>query len=132
MPFASLDRLSSLQNPRVKALARLQQKAAERRAQGLTLVEGLRELTIAVGAGVAVAALYTCPELAGAATAGALQNLFAAEAGGPSGWSSRARCSKSWPTARAPTACWPYCTRRPVPWPRCTCRPTRWCWCWKP
>jgi len=83
MPFAPLDRLSSPQNPRVKALARLQQKAAERRAQGLTLVEGLRELTIAVGAGVAVAALYTCPELAGTATVGALQILFAAEAGRP-------------------------------------------------
>ncbi|AMJ64658.1 TrmH family RNA methyltransferase [Hymenobacter sp. PAMC 26628] len=83
MPFAPLDRLSSPQNPRVKALARLQQKAAERRAQGLTLVEGLRELTIAVGAGVAVAALYTCPELAGAATAEALQTLFAAEIGRP-------------------------------------------------
>ena len=83
MPFAPLDCLSSPQNPRVKALARLQQKAAERRAQGLTLVEGLRELTIAVGAGVAVAALYTCPELAGTATARALQTLFAAEAGRP-------------------------------------------------
>ncbi len=83
MPFAPLDRLSSLQNPRVKALVRLQQKAAERRAQGLTLVEGLRELAIAVGAGVAVTALYTCPELAGAATAAALQALFPPGTGRP-------------------------------------------------
>ena len=83
MPFAPSDRLSSPQNPRVKALARLQQKAAERRAQGLTLVEGLRELAVAVGAGVAVAALYTCSELAGDTTARALQALFAAEAGRP-------------------------------------------------
>ena len=65
MPFAPADRLSSSQNPRIKQLLRLQQKSAERRALGLTLVEGLRELTIAVEAGVAVATLYTCPELAG-------------------------------------------------------------------
>lgn len=67
----------------MKALARLQQKAAERRAQGLTLVEGLRELAVAVGAGVAVAALYTCPELADETTARALQALFSAEPGRP-------------------------------------------------
>ena len=77
MSFAPSDRLSSLQNPRLKALLRLQQKPAERRAQGLTLVEGLRELTIAVGAGVTVAALYTCPELAGVATEKAVQQLLA-------------------------------------------------------
>ena len=65
MPFAPVDRLSSPQNPRIKQLLRLQQKSAERRALGLTLVEGLRELTIAVEAGVAVATLYTCPELVG-------------------------------------------------------------------
>ena len=53
--------VSSPQNPRIKQLLRLQQKAAERRAQGLTLVEGLRELTIAVEAGVAVAALLHLP-----------------------------------------------------------------------
>ena len=45
MPFAPSDRLSSPQNPRIKQLLRLQQKSAERRALGLTLVEGLRELT---------------------------------------------------------------------------------------
>ena len=57
MPFAPSDRFSSPQNPRIKKLLRLQQKAAERRALGLTLVEGLRELPIAVEAGVAVAAV---------------------------------------------------------------------------
>ena len=77
MPFlAPSERLSSPQNPRIKQLLRLQQKAAERRALGLTLVEGMRELTIAVEAGVAVAAVYTCPELAGDAGLAALNNLF--------------------------------------------------------
>ena len=76
MPFAPLDRLSSPQNPRIKQLLKLQQKSAERRALGLTLVEGLRELTIAVEAGVTVATLYTCPELAGKTGLAAVKNLF--------------------------------------------------------
>jgi TrmH family RNA methyltransferase len=61
--FAMPDPISSPQNPRIKALLRLQQKSAERRAQGLTIIEGLRELTIARAAGVAVPSVYVCPEL---------------------------------------------------------------------
>ncbi len=85
MPLAPSDRLSSPQNPRIKQLLRLQQKSAERRALGLTLVEGLRELAIAVEAGVAVATVFTCPELAGAAGVAAVQRLFAAD-GSASEW----------------------------------------------
>ena len=73
------DRLTSPQNPRIKALLRLQQKPAERRVQGLTLVEGLRELVVAAEAGVAIAALYTCPELAGPGVYPALQALLASQ-----------------------------------------------------
>ena len=76
MPFTPSDRLSSPQNPRIKQLLRLQQKSAARRALGLTLVEGLRELTIAVEAGVPVATVYTCPELAGETGISALWKLF--------------------------------------------------------
>ena len=76
MPFAPADRLTSPQNPRIKQLLKLQQKSAERRALGLTLVEGVRELTVAVEAGVPVAAVYTCPELAGEGGAAALRRLF--------------------------------------------------------
>ncbi|MDQ2768929.1 MAG: RNA methyltransferase [Bacteroidota bacterium] len=83
MPFVPLDRLSSPQNPRIKQLLRLQQKSAERRAQGLTLVEGLRELTVAVEAGVPVATLYTCPELGGEASTAALRQLFAGQQQAP-------------------------------------------------
>ena len=81
MLFAPADRLSSPQNPRIKQLLRLQQKSAERRALGLTLVEGLRELSIAVEAGVPVATIYTCPELAGET---GLADLIALFAGSPS------------------------------------------------
>ena len=83
MPFAPADRLSSSQNPRIKQLLRLQQKSAERRALGLTLVEGLRELTIAVEAGVAVATLYTCPELAGETGLADLTALFVGRPNAP-------------------------------------------------
>jgi len=82
MPLTLADRLSSPQNPRIKQLLKLQQKSAERRALGLTLVEGLRELTIAVEAGVAVAAVYSCPELAGPTGATELQLLFPGAAAG--------------------------------------------------
>ena len=82
-PFAPTDRLSSPHNPRIKQLLRLQQKPAERRALGLTLVEGLREFTIAVEAGVAMAAVYACPELAGPAGVAALETLFAGVAPAP-------------------------------------------------
>jgi TrmH family RNA methyltransferase len=83
MSFAPLDRLSSPQNPRIKQLLKLQQKSAERRALGLTLVEGLRELTIAVEAGVAAATLYTCPELAGETGLAELKSLFSGKKDAP-------------------------------------------------
>ena len=83
MSFVPLDRLSSPQNPRIKQLLKLQQKSAERRALGLTLVEGLRELTIAVEAGVAVATIYTCPELAGETGLKETKALFAEKPNAP-------------------------------------------------
>ncbi|MFD2718284.1 TrmH family RNA methyltransferase [Hymenobacter monticola] len=83
MPFAPSDRLSSPQNPRIKQLLKLQQKSTERRALGLTLVEGLRELSIAVDAGVPVATFYTCPELAGETGLAELKSLFAGKKDAP-------------------------------------------------
>ncbi len=54
--------ISSRQNPRVQALARLRERAA-RRERGLFLVEGFREVSRAVAAGVALEEFYFCPEL---------------------------------------------------------------------
>jgi TrmH family RNA methyltransferase len=62
---AQPDRITSLHNPRIKEVLRLQDKAAERRRQGLTLVEGYRELTNARQAGWQLATLLLCEELAG-------------------------------------------------------------------
>lgn len=69
--------ITSPQNPRIKNLLRLQQKSAERRSQGLTIIEGLRELTIARANGVEVPTVFVCAELAGPAHEAELQNLFA-------------------------------------------------------
>jgi TrmH family RNA methyltransferase len=62
---AQPDRITSLQNPRIKEVLRLQEKAAERRRQGVTLVEGYRELTNARQANWALVTLFVCAELAG-------------------------------------------------------------------
>jgi len=77
------DPITSPQNPRIKNLLKLQQKSSERRAQGLTIIEGLRELTIAYGAGVAIPALFVCPDLAGTERHQQLQELFG---GGATEW----------------------------------------------
>lgn len=54
--------LTSMQNDRVKQLVKLRDRRA-RDETGLFLIEGYRELSRAVDAGVAVEALYICPEL---------------------------------------------------------------------
>jgi len=70
-----MDFITSAQNPRVKRLLRLQQKSSDRRAENLTVVEGLRELTVAAGAGVEIVELYHCPGLPNAAAPTALAAL---------------------------------------------------------
>ncbi len=54
--------ITSPQNPRIKALKKLD-KAAERREQGVFPVEGMRELCLADGAGYQITQLYICDEL---------------------------------------------------------------------
>jgi len=56
--------ISSVANPRIKNFARLE-KAAERRKQGLFVVEGLREVNWCLQAGYAIESLYWCPALSG-------------------------------------------------------------------
>ncbi len=56
------DEITSTANPRVKWLVSLR-KRRSRDAEGVTVVEGLDELSLAVGAGVQVRALYYCRSL---------------------------------------------------------------------
>lgn len=54
--------ITSVTNPRVKALVRLRRRRARDDA-GVTLVEGFEELELALAAGVVPRTLYVCPEL---------------------------------------------------------------------
>lgn len=55
--------ISATHNPKIKALLALQQKAAERRKNGLFVVEGQRELQHCIGAGMEVDSVFFCPEM---------------------------------------------------------------------
>ena len=56
-------RITSVQNPRVKAVVALQQKSAERRRTGLFVVEGRREVEHCVAVGMEVKELFVCEEM---------------------------------------------------------------------
>jgi len=55
--------ITSTQNPRVKHLLLLQQKSSARRAEGLFVVEGARELDHCLKAGYEAETVFVCPEL---------------------------------------------------------------------
>lgn len=57
--------LSSTQNPRIKKLMALQQKSAERRREGLFVVEGRREWQHCQSAGFETDTVFLCPALMG-------------------------------------------------------------------
>lgn len=57
------NKIVSLQNARVKQVVALQQKSAERRKQGLFVVEGIRELQHCLEAGFTINSIFFCPEL---------------------------------------------------------------------
>ncbi len=55
--------ISSLQNPLVKQILRLQQKQSERSRSGLFVAEGRREVSLALGAGLKCHRLLLCPDI---------------------------------------------------------------------
>lgn len=55
--------ITSVQNPKVKHVALLQQKSSERRQTGLFVTEGQREIMHCLEAGYQVDSLYYCPQL---------------------------------------------------------------------
>ena len=66
--------ITSLQNPRIKEVARLE-KRSERGERRLTLVEGAREVSRALAAGIVPVKAYVCPELVGPALHAAVAQL---------------------------------------------------------
>lgn len=57
--------ITSLQNPRIKNIVKLQEKSSERRKQNLVVIEGAREIGLALEAGLVIGQLYVCDELYG-------------------------------------------------------------------
>jgi len=55
--------ITSLQNPLVKNVLLLQEKARERAVQELFVIEGSREISLAVSAGFRLAVFFYCPEI---------------------------------------------------------------------
>ena len=58
-----IELITSLQNPKVKNLVKLIEKSSERRTQNLIVVEGLRELSLAISADMVIEQLYFCADL---------------------------------------------------------------------
>ena len=57
--------ISSLQNPKIKHINRLIEKSAERKSEGFIVVEGKREIALALSAGHEIASLFYCEDIAG-------------------------------------------------------------------
>jgi len=55
--------ISSVQNPRVKLLVKLQEQSRERKKTGLFIVEGVREVSLAMQRHFQMDSLYICPEI---------------------------------------------------------------------
>lgn len=57
-----MEKITSLQNPRIKNIVKLA-KSKERKEQNLFLIEGARELSLAMTADYEINSVYVCPEL---------------------------------------------------------------------
>lgn len=60
-----MEKITSVQNARVKRVVALQQKSSERRREGVFVVEGRRELEHCLEAGLRVESVFACPEMGG-------------------------------------------------------------------
>ncbi len=58
-----MEKIVSLQNARIKQIAKLQSKARERKNSGLFVIEGAREISLAKTAGYEIESIFICPEL---------------------------------------------------------------------
>ena len=58
-----LQTIESVQNPKIKGILTLLEKSKERRSSALFLVEGVRELSMALSAGYSPQALYYLPQI---------------------------------------------------------------------
>ena len=61
--YFAMETITSFQNPKIKNILLLQEKSRERKKQGLFVVEGERELLLALEGGYNVEMLFTCTQL---------------------------------------------------------------------
>jgi TrmH family RNA methyltransferase len=57
------EKITSVQNPKIKNIAKLQKKSSERRKQNLIVIEGVREISLAIKAGFKIQSLFVCSEI---------------------------------------------------------------------
>jgi RNA methyltransferase, TrmH family len=58
-----IEKITSIQNPRIKNVVKLQQKSSERKTQNLIIIEGLREITLAIKSGIEIKTIFFCSEI---------------------------------------------------------------------
>jgi TrmH family RNA methyltransferase len=58
-----IERISSVQNPKIKNIVKLQQKSSERKKQNLIVIEGLREIDLASRSGIELQTLFICKDI---------------------------------------------------------------------
>jgi len=58
-----IEKITSTQNPKIKNIVKLQQKSSERKSQNLIVIEGLREISLAVKAGFSIKSVFICSDI---------------------------------------------------------------------
>jgi len=58
-----IEKITSTQNPKIKNIIKLQQKSSERKSQNLIVIEGLREISLAVKAGFSIKSVFICSDI---------------------------------------------------------------------
>ena len=71
--------ITSIQNPLIKQLVLLQEKSRERRKTGLFVIEGLREISLAIKGNYALKTLFYCPEIISEEEISTLKNSVSKE-----------------------------------------------------
>jgi TrmH family RNA methyltransferase len=57
------EQITSIQNPKIKNILKLQQKSSERKKQNLIVIEGQREITLALQSGMQIKSIFFCAEI---------------------------------------------------------------------
>ena len=61
--YTAMETITSFQNPKVKNILLLQEKSRERKRQGVFIVEGEREILLALNGGYSIQSLFVCTQL---------------------------------------------------------------------